>query len=105
MGRLYLPRELLVQAGIEASDPQAVIGDARVDQVCRQLPRGRSTISRQPTACSVQTAWPPPGAASDGGVYGAVLRQMLIEAGAAAPAVRIGKLHLLYLVVRCSVLG
>ena len=39
IGRLYLPRELLVQAGIESTDPGAVIGDARVD---RRLPgRGR----------------------------------------------------------------
>ena len=107
MGRLYLPRELLVQAGIEATDPQAVIGDARVDQVCRQLaarsldyfaaadrllrsrPRGRLLAPRLMAA-----------------VYGAVLRQMLVE-GWAPPRrrARIGKLHLLYLVVRCSVLG
>ena len=37
IGRLYLPRELLVQAGIESTDPGAVIGDARVDQACRAL--------------------------------------------------------------------
>ena len=40
IGRLYLPRELLVQAGIDSTDPGAVIGDPRVD---RRLPgRGRA---------------------------------------------------------------
>jgi phytoene synthase len=39
-------------------------------------------------------------------VYGALLRQMLVE-GWAPPRrrVRIGKAHLLYLVARCSVFG
>lgn len=107
MGRLYLPRELLLQAGIEATDPHAAIDDARVDQVCRALaarsldyfaaadrllrsrPRGRLLAPRLMAA-----------------VYSALLQQMLIE-GWAPPRrrVRIGKLHLLYLVVRCSVFG
>ncbi len=31
MGRLYLPRELLDEAGISSSDPVAVVVDPRVD--------------------------------------------------------------------------
>ncbi|WP_395714977.1 presqualene diphosphate synthase HpnD [Reyranella sp.] len=107
MGRLYLPRELLMQAGVETTEPHAVIGDARVDQACRKLaarsldyfvaadrlmksrPRGRLLAPRLMAA-----------------VYGALLRQMLVE-GWAPPRrrARIGKPHLLYLVVRCSVFG
>ena len=37
MGRLYLPRELLDEAGISSSDPVAVVGDPRVDAACRAL--------------------------------------------------------------------
>lgn len=107
MGRLYLPRELLLQAGIATTDPQAVIGDARVDQACRTLaarsldyfaaadrlmksrPRGRLLAPRLMAA-----------------VYRALLQKMLVE-GWAPPRrrARIGKPYLLYLVVRCSVFG
>ncbi|MBI1180189.1 MAG: presqualene diphosphate synthase HpnD [Alphaproteobacteria bacterium] len=37
MGRLYLPRELLRDAGIESTDPAAVLADARLRPVCRAL--------------------------------------------------------------------
>jgi phytoene synthase len=37
MGRLYLPRELLADAGIESSDPAVVIEDPRLRQTCRAL--------------------------------------------------------------------
>ena len=107
IGRLYLPRELLLQAGIESTDPGAVIGDARVDQACRAVaaqaldhfaaadrvlrsrPRGRLLAPRLMAA-----------------VYRALLDRMLAE-GWAAPRrrVRLGKPHLLYLIARCSVSG
>ena len=35
MGRLYLPVEALVAAGIESREPLAVIGDPRIDTACR----------------------------------------------------------------------
>ncbi len=44
MGRLYLPGELLRQAGITATDPDAVIGDPHVDGACRAL--ARSALER-----------------------------------------------------------
>ena len=107
IGRLYLPRELLVLAGIEGNEPEAVIGDGRVDDACRALaaqaldhfaaadrllrsrPRGRLLAPRLM-----------------GAVYHALLQRMLAE-GWAPPRrrVRISKPHLLYLVVRCSVFG
>src|SRR5579871_3985706 len=34
-GRLYLPREILAQAGIEGRDPRQVIGHPNIDSACR----------------------------------------------------------------------
>jgi presqualene diphosphate synthase len=107
LGRLYLPRELLLQAGIETTDPAAVIADPRVDRACRVLaaqalehyaaadrllrsrPRGRLLAPRLMAA-----------------VYRDLLRAMLAD-GWVAPRrrARIGKARLLYLVLRCSVFG
>jgi len=107
LGRLYLPRELLLQAGVETTDPVGVIADPRVDRACRELaaqalghfaaadrllrsrPRGRLLAPRLMAA-----------------VYHDLLREML-AAGWAAPRhrARLGKTRLLYLVLRCSVLG
>jgi len=107
IGRLYLPRELLVKAGVVTTDPIAAIGDPRIDGVCRALatqagdhfaaadrllrsrPRGRLLAPRLMAA-----------------VYQAMLRDMLVQ-GWAPPRrrIRIGKPRLLWLVVRCSVFG
>jgi phytoene synthase len=107
IGRLYLPRELLAQAGIDTTDPSAAIADPRVDSACRALtkhalehfaaanrlmrsrPRGRLLAPRLMEA-----------------VYSAILRDMLVQ-GWAPPRrrVRIGKPRLLWIVLRCSLLG
>ena len=107
IGRLYLPREMLTEAGISTSDPQAAIGDKRVDNACRALstrvldhfaaadrlmrskPKGRLLAPRLMAA-----------------VYGTILRDMLAE-GWAPPRrhVRIGKPRLLWIVARCCLLG
>jgi phytoene synthase len=107
MGRLYLPREALVKAGIETTDPMAAISDARVDAACREVaaqaldhyaaservlrarPRGRLLAPRLMAV-----------------VYQTILREMLAE-GWAPPRrrVRISKLRLLGLVARCCVSG
>ena len=61
IGRLYLPREALDEAGIASDDPQAVIADPRVDarlprswpSCARALPRGRrgaGPAARRPPA-------------------------------------------------------
>ena len=107
MGRLYLPGELLRQAGIAATDPNAAIGDPRVDGACRALagrtlehfaaadrllrsrPRGRLLAPKMMEA-----------------VYRAMLKDMLAQ-GWAPPRrrVRIAKPRLLWIVVRCILLG
>ena len=107
IGRLYLPRELLTQAGIDTDDPIPAIGDPRVDRTCRALaaaaldhfaaadrllrsrPRGRLLAPRLMAA-----------------VYRALLQDMLAS-GWKPPRrrARIGKPRLLYLVARASLFG
>jgi len=107
IGRLYLPSELLLQAGITTTDPIVAIADPRIDGVCRGLaaqasdhfvaadrllrcrPRGRLLAPRLMAA-----------------VYWTMLRSMLAQ-GWAPPRrrIRIGKPRLLWLVARCSVFG
>jgi phytoene synthase len=107
MGRLYLPGELLRQAGIDTTDPHAAIGDPRVDDACRALaehalkhfaaadgvlrarPRGRLLAPKMMEA-----------------VYRALLKDMLAQ-GWVPPRrrVRIAKPRLLLIVVRCILLG
>jgi phytoene synthase len=107
IGRLYLPSELLLKAGITTTDPIAAIADPRLDGVCRGLaaqasdhfaaadrllrsrPRGRLLAPRLMAA-----------------VYWTMLRGMLAQ-GWVPPRrrIRIGKPRLLWLVARCSVFG
>jgi phytoene synthase len=107
IGRLYLPREALGEAGILSTDPAVVIADARVDHACRALaaeaathfeaadrvmrsrPQGRLLAPRLMSA-----------------VYHAILRDMLAQ-GWAPPRrrARIGKPRLLWLVLRCGLFG
>ncbi len=107
IGRLYLPGELLRQAGITTTDPHEAIGDARVDGACRALaqhalkhfaaadrvmrsrPRGRLLAPKLMEA-----------------VYRTLLQDMLVP-GWAPPRrrARIGKRRLLWILVRCSLWG
>ena len=105
MGRLYLPRELLLQAGIDSTDPGTVVGDARVDAACRALAAEaaehfaaadrllRSRPKGQLLAPRLMAA-----------VYRALLDDMLAT-GWAPPRrrPRLGKLRLLAIVARCCV--
>ena len=107
IGRLYLPGELLRQAGITTTVPHEAIGDARVDAACRALAQHalkhfaaadqlmRSRPQGRLLAPKVMEA-----------VYRTILREMLAR-GWAPPRrrVRIGKRRLLWIVVRCSLLG
>jgi phytoene synthase len=107
IGRLYLPRELLVQAGIESAEPAAVIADPRVDAACRAL--AAQALDYFSAADRLMRSRPRGSLLAPrlmGAVYRALLDRMLVE-GWKPPRqrVRIGKPYLLYLVVRCSVFG
>jgi phytoene synthase len=107
IGRLYLPRELLVQAGIDSTEPATVIGDLRVDGACRAL--AAQALDHFAAANRLMRSRPRGNllaARLMGAVYRALLDRMLAE-GWAPPRrrVRIGKPHLLYLIARCSVFG
>ena len=107
IGRLYLPRELLVRAGIESTEPGAVIGDSRVDGACRAL--AAQALDYFAAADRLMRSRPRGNLLAPrlmGAVYRALLDRMLAE-GWAPPRrrVRIGKPYLLYLVARCSVFG
>jgi squalene synthase HpnD len=105
IGRLYLPRELLAEAGIDTIDPVVAVADPRVDRVCRVLAdealdhfaaAGRLLLSRPRghlLAPRLMAA-----------VYRALLQDMLAE-GWKPPRrrVRISKPRLLYIVARCCV--
>ena len=104
IGRLYLPRELLTQAGINLSSPAAVVADPRVDQVCQQLAaRARDHYA----AANKVLAARPRGRLMTprlmGAVYGAILDKTA-AAGWAPPRTRasVGKGQLLWIVARCA---
>lgn len=107
IGRLYLPREWLVEAGIETTDPLEAIGDPRIDAACRPL--AARALEHFAAADRIMRARPrgrllaPRLMAT---VYRALLRDMLAD-GWAPPRrrARIGKLRLLGLVARCCVSG
>ncbi|MBR2813430.1 MAG: presqualene diphosphate synthase HpnD [Reyranella sp.] len=107
INRLYLPRERLVEAGIETTDPLAVVADPWVDVACRKIaaealdyfaaadrllrakPRGHLLAPRLMAA-----------------VYGALLQDMLkVGWGPPRRRVKISKPRLLYIVARCCVFG
>jgi phytoene synthase len=107
IGRLYLPREYLREAGIKSLDPRMVVADPAVDKACRRLavlahehyaeaekilrarPKGRIRTPRLM-----------------GAVYSEILRQTE-KVGWAPPRVRInlGKRRLLGIILRHGIAG
>jgi presqualene diphosphate synthase len=107
MGRLYLPGELLRQAGITTTDPDKAIADPRVDGACRAL--AQSALARFAAADRLMRSKPRGRLLAPKvmeAVYRTILQDMLVQ-GWAPPRrrVRIGKRRLLWIVVRCALLG
>jgi phytoene synthase len=107
MGRLYLPRELLDQAGITSSDPIAVISDPRVDAAARAL---AAEARRHYIAAEAVMAARPKGRLAAprlmGKVYGRILDRT--EAAGWAPPrrrVKLAKAELMWILVRHGLLG
>ncbi len=107
MGRLYLPRELLAKAGIESTDPVAVVSDPRVDHACRAL--AAEARKHYAAADRVMSARPRGRLAAPRlmeKVYGRILDRT--EAAGWAPPrrrVKLAKPELAWILVRHGLLG
>jgi phytoene synthase len=107
MGRLYLPRELLRDAGITSAHPETVISDPRVDQACRAL----AAEARQHYAAAdgIMSARPRGRLAAPRlmeKVYGRILDRT--EAAGWAPPrqrVKLAKPELFWILIRHGLLG
>jgi presqualene diphosphate synthase len=105
MGRLYLPREYLVAAGIESDDPHIVLAHPNlgracaplIEQACEHFRQARSIMERQ-TRASVKA----PRIMAE--AYAPMLDK-LQQRGFAAPRerVRIDRLHLIVAVLRYGI--
>ncbi|HTW36419.1 MAG TPA: presqualene diphosphate synthase HpnD [Rhizomicrobium sp.] len=102
IGRLYLPREYLTQAGITTDDPAAAIAAPAIDQTCRAV---ASDAHGHYRAAAAVLAKKPQGQLRAprlmGAVYSAILSKMEKQ-GWAPPRARakIGKSELLMIVLR-----
>jgi phytoene synthase len=103
IGRLYLPRELIAEAGIAITTPAEVIADPRIDQVGQKL----AVMAREHYAAADRVlAKKPKGRLLTprlmGAVYGAILDKTA-AAGWAPPRARasVGKVGLLWIVLKC----
>ncbi len=107
IGRLYLPGELLRAAGIDSTDPMAVVADPRVDQTCQALAKLAHEHYR---AAARVLAARPAGRLAAPRLMGAVYSRILARtetAGWAPPRhrVKLVKTELLWLVLRHGILG
>jgi phytoene synthase len=107
IGRLYLPREYLRDAGITTLDPKSAIADPRIDTVCRAV--ARDAHAHYEKAAAVLARRPKGRIGTPrlmGAVYGEILRQT--EAvGWKPPRIRVslGKAKLLGIVLRHGLFG
>jgi len=102
MGRLYLPREALGTAGIEARDPTAVIADPRIDAACRWV---AAKAHEQYALADAVLKARPPGRIRSPRLMREVYQQILRETEAVGWApprrrVSLGKARLLWIVLR-----
>jgi phytoene synthase len=107
IGRLYLPREALVEAGITSDEPYTVINDPRVDAACKAVAKLAHDHYRQ--ADAVMAKRPAGKLAAPrlmSAVYGNILAKME-TAGWAPPRERakIGKAALLWIVLSRGLMG
>jgi presqualene diphosphate synthase len=102
LGRLYLPREGLLEAGIAGNDPVQVAADPRLPKVCAPLvARAREHFEKSDEIMARQPRRVVRAPKIMSKYYGAVLRR-LIARGFAAPraTVRVSKITRLAIVLR-----
>jgi presqualene diphosphate synthase len=107
IGRLYLPREALDEAGITGNDPHAVIADPRVDSACRVVAKLARNYYREADAVMARK---PAGRLAAPRLMSAVYANILarMEAAGWAPPrqrAKIGKAALLWIVLSRGLMG
>jgi phytoene/squalene synthetase len=107
IGRLYLPREALDDAGIVGSDPHEVIADPRVDHACRAVAKLARGYYREADAVMARK---PAGRLAAPRLMSAVYANILtrMEAAGWAPPrqrAKIGKAALLWIVLSRGLMG
>ncbi|HEX3367564.1 presqualene diphosphate synthase HpnD [Phenylobacterium sp.] len=107
MGRLYLPDELLAEAGVASRDPAAAVADPHLEGACRTL--ADVAEAHYASAREVLAARPPGRLAAPrlmAAAYGGVLKGLL-RRGWAPPRrrVRVNKAALLWLLAREGLFG
>jgi len=107
IGRLYLPREVLESSGVAVTTPIQVIDHPKIDAACQKL----AVMAREHyAAADAVLAKKPKGRLMTprlmGAVYGAILDKTA-GAGWSPPRVRasVGKGKLLWIVLRCGLMG
>jgi squalene synthase HpnD len=106
VGRLYLPREALVQAGIESTDPAAVLASPTLDRACTQLIKAAryhfDKANDIMSSASRRTVRAP---RIMGEVYRRILERMVTRGFAPPrPAIRLPQLWLVWVVTRYAFL-
>jgi phytoene synthase len=107
VGRLYLPHEMLAEAGIESRDPMAAVAHPAIDHACRSL--ARRTHEHYRAAADVMRARPR-GFLRTPRLMGEVYRRILVrmeQVGWSVPRkrVRIGRASLILIMLRYGLIG
>ncbi|HEY4940468.1 MAG TPA: presqualene diphosphate synthase HpnD [Rhizomicrobium sp.] len=107
IGRLYLPREYLDEAGVSTGDPRAAIADPRIDKVCKAVARDAHIYYAGAAAVLAKR---PKGRLATPRLMGAVYEEILRQTeavGWAPPRTRVSlsKPRLLGIVLRHGLFG
>jgi squalene synthase HpnD len=102
VGRLYLPQEALVEAGIESTDPSVVLANPGLDRACAQLVEAaRSHFDKADEIMSSASRRAVRAPRIMGEVYRLVLECMVTRGFAPPrPPVRLGRLRLVWIIMR-----
>jgi phytoene synthase len=107
IGRLYMPAELLRQAGIESDDPAVVVDDPRLASAAAALAvKARSHYAQAQAVLAARPKGRMIAPRLMYGVYSRILERMS-KTGWAPPRsrIRVGKLELLWILIRRGLMG
>jgi phytoene synthase len=105
IGRLYLPREALAEAGIATSDPQQALASQALGQVCgRVVERAEHHFAKAETIMAAAPRRAVKAPRIMGAAYHLILERM-VERGWSAPRERVsvGRAHFLWILLRYAI--